>query len=142
MRGISAVVPSQAPRPRRMRRSRRVRAEAAGEMPDAMKKRLKKDKKAKSPGAERVPRRKNSQVAPLGGMDDEVVDFGDDDYYGRGRAVGEAFGGVTGGGLSAAMAMQPEGDIEAGMDADEDAEERRRRRKERKREKKEREQRA
>lgn len=119
-----------------------VQAEAAGEMPDAMKKRLKKDKKGKSPGAERVPRRKNSQVAPLGGMDDEVVDFGDDDYYGRGRAVGEAFGGITGGGLSAAMAMQPEGDIEAGMDADEDAEERRRRRKERKREKKEREQRA
>ena len=88
-----------------------VQAEAAGEMPDAMKKRLKKDKN-KSPGAERVPRRKNSQVAPLSGMDagDDVVDFGDDDYYSRGRrAVGEAFEGVTGGGLSAAMAMQPEG---------------------------------
>ena len=111
-------------------------------MPDAMKKRLKKDKN-KSPGAERVPRRKNSQVAPLSGMDagDDVVDFGDDDYYSRGRrAVGEAFEGVTGGGLSAAMAMQPEGDVEAGMDADEEEEEeRRRRRKERKREKKERE---
>ena len=118
-----------------------VQAEAAGEMPDAMKKRLKKDKN-KSPGAERVPRRKNSQVAPLSGMDagDDVVDFGDDDYYSRGRrAVGEAYEGVTGGGLSAAMAMQPEGDVEAGMDADEEEEERRRRRKERKREKKERE---
>ena len=118
-----------------------VQAEAAGEMPDAMKKRLKKDKN-KSPGAERVPRRKNSQVAPLSGMDagDDVVDFGDDDYYSRGRrAVGEAYEGVAGGGLSAAMAMQPEGDVEAGMDADEEEEERRRRRKERKREKKERE---
>ena len=119
-----------------------VQAEAAGEMPDAMKKRLKKDKN-KSPGAERVPRRKNSQVAPLGGMDagDDVVDFGDDDYYSRGRrGVGEAFEGVAGGGLSAAMAMQLEGDVEAGMDADEEEEEeRRRRRKERKREKKERE---